>query len=134
MLKTISAALLAASMIAAPAFAAGTGKTAQTSPAKTEQAQANVQAKNGALDQSAALNANAKMHRHYHKYHKMGGLKKKSHVNVGFNRSTQFGKTHLGKTHLSKSRMNKTHMSKIRVTKSHSKVSFRHAAPASKRG
>ena len=38
MLKTISAALLAASMIAAPAFAAGTGKSAQTSTVKHEQA------------------------------------------------------------------------------------------------
>ena len=38
MLKTISAALLAVSMIATPTFAAGTGKTAPTSTVKSEQA------------------------------------------------------------------------------------------------
>jgi len=39
MLKTISAALLATSLIAAPAFAAGTKNTA-TSPAQTTQSKA----------------------------------------------------------------------------------------------
>ena len=70
MFKTISAALLAVSVLAAPAMAAGTAKTTQA-PA----APAAVQAKTG------VLNANAKMgHHHYrhshHRFHKrMGALK-----------------------------------------------------------
>ena len=112
MLKTISAALLAASMIAAPAFAAGTGKTAQTSTVKSEQAVNGTQAdtgvkanaKSGAKTsaktsakstdktiaktsaKSRALNANAKMRRHHHKSHKMSALKSnETHAKVGFN-------------------------------------------------
>jgi hypothetical protein len=73
MLKTISAALLALSVIAAPALAAGQGKT----QGKTTQAPAakTVQTK------PSVLNAKAEMgrhHRHYrhHRYHKqMGALK-----------------------------------------------------------
>jgi hypothetical protein len=87
MLKTISAALLAISVIAAPALAAETGKVATPAPVtkiapattktapviKSEQLPAKV------------LNANAKMGRHHHKHfrhhrhHKhMGLLKVKS--------------------------------------------------------
>jgi hypothetical protein len=142
MLKTISAALLAASVIAAPAFAAGTGKTAQTSTVKTEQAPAinDAQAKTGvkadakigaktsskAGSKAGALNANAKMHRHHHKYHKTGALKSKKHL--GFNGAvkTKSSNAKLGKTN--------AHVSKIHASKSHSKVSFKHMAPATKRG
>jgi hypothetical protein len=137
MLKTLSAALLAASMIAAPAFAAGTGKTAQTSTIKTEQAPAinGAQAKNDVKSdvktgvKTRALNANAKMHRHHHKYHKMGALKsKKSHARVGFNGAakTKLSKAKLGKTN--------THVSKIHASKAHSKVSFKRTIPTTKRG
>jgi len=68
MLKTISAALLAVSVLAAPALAAGTEKTAQAPVVKTEQAKPDLR------------NANAKMghHRHYrhHRFHKrMGALR-----------------------------------------------------------
>lgn len=70
MLKTISAALLAVSVLAAPAFAAGTGKTAQAPVIKAVQVKTSV------------LNANAKMGRHHgrhfrhHRFHKrMGALK-----------------------------------------------------------
>ena len=80
MLKTISAALIAVSMIAAPALAAETGKVAAPAPVsktapviKSEQLPAKV------------LNANAKMGRHHqkhyrhHRHHKhMGLLKVKS--------------------------------------------------------
>ncbi len=149
MLKTISAALLAASMIAAPAFAAGTGKTAQTSAVKTEQApaingaQAKTDVKTGAKTsvktsaktstktsaKDGALNANAKMRHHHHKYHKMGAMKSKKHfATVGFNGAakTKSSKASLGKVN--------THVSKIHASKSHSKVSFKHTAPATKRG
>ena len=107
MIKTISAALLAVSVIAAPATAAGTGKTAPA--AKTVQAPVikNAQAKNEKA-KTGLLNANAKMHhKHYrhHSHHKeMGALK--THAKVSFKP----------------------------VAKSHSKVSFKHAAPPAKRG
>jgi hypothetical protein len=70
MLKTISAALLAVSVLAAPAMAAGTGKTAPAPVIKSVQVKTRV------------LNANAQMgHRHYahyrhHRSHEhMGALK-----------------------------------------------------------
>jgi len=145
MLKTISAALLAASMIAAPAFAAGTGKTAQTSAVKTEQApvingaQAKTDVKTGAKTsvktsaktsaKNGALNANAKMRHHHHKYHKMGAMKsKKNLATVAFNGAakTKSSKASFGRV--------STHVSKIHASKSHSKVSFKHTAPATKRG
>jgi hypothetical protein len=56
MLKTISAALLAVSVLAAPALAAGTDKTAQAPVTKSAQAK------------PSALNANAKMSRHHVKH------------------------------------------------------------------
>jgi hypothetical protein len=64
MLKTISAALLAFSVLTAPALAAGTGKTTQAPAAKSAQVK------------SSVLNANAKMGRHHvrhashHRFHK----------------------------------------------------------------
>jgi hypothetical protein len=69
MLKTISATLLAVSVLAAPVLAAGTGKTAPAPVTKTAQVKPSV------------LNANAKMGHHhthfrYHRSHKrMSALK-----------------------------------------------------------
>jgi hypothetical protein len=67
MLKTISAALLAVSVLAAPAMAAGTDKTAPAPVIKAVQVKTSV------------LNANARMdrhHRHFHRFHKhVGALK-----------------------------------------------------------
>ena len=118
MFKTISAALLAVSMIAAPAMAAGTGKTAQAPAAKqvakTTQAPVinNVQTKNERT-KTRLLNANAKMHHHkhyrHHHRHMMGALK--THAKVSFNPVPKF------------------HSNKV-----HSKVSFKHTAPVTKRG
>jgi hypothetical protein len=133
MLKTISAALLAVSMIATPTFAAGTGKTAPASTVKSEQApaingaQAKIDVKADA--KTRAFNANARMRHHHHKYHKTGALKsKKNLAKVGFNGAakTKVSKARLGKT--------STHMSKIHANKSHSKVSFKHTGPVAKRG
>ncbi len=56
MLKTISAALLAVSVLAAPAMAAGSGKTTQAPVIKAGQVKTGV------------LNANAKMGRHHAKH------------------------------------------------------------------
>ena len=72
MLKTISAALLAVSVLAAPAMAAGSGKTAQAPVIKAAQVKPSV------LNAKPWLNANAKMgrhHRHYshHRFHKQMG-------------------------------------------------------------
>jgi SRSO17 transposase len=58
MLKTISAALLAVSVMAAPAFAGDYGNTARAPVTKSE------------LAKSGLLNANAKMVRHHHKHHR----------------------------------------------------------------
>ena len=83
MLKTISAALLAVSVLAAPVMAASSDKTAQAPATKSVQVKPSVlnakQAKPNALNAKQAkpnaLNANAKMgrhHRHYshHRSHK----------------------------------------------------------------
>jgi len=85
MLKTISAALVAVSVLAAPALAGATGKTAQAPVNKTTQAPV-IKAEG----KSKALNANAKIgrhHKHYrqHRHHKHIGLHKmhaKPHIAV----------------------------------------------------
>jgi hypothetical protein len=64
MLKTISAALLAVSVIAAPALAAG--KTAKAPVTKTQQVK---------QIKPTALNANAKMGRHHVRHKHMHALK-----------------------------------------------------------
>jgi Ni/Co efflux regulator RcnB len=68
MLKTISAVLLAVSVLAAPALAANPGKATQAQVVKTEQAKPNLR------------NANAEMirhHRHHrhHRHKRMGALR-----------------------------------------------------------
>jgi hypothetical protein len=77
MLKTISAALVAVSVLAAPALAGTPGKTTQGPVNKTTQAPA-AKAEQG---KAKALNANAGMgrhHKHYrhHRHHKHIGLHK----------------------------------------------------------
>jgi hypothetical protein len=76
MLKTISAALVAISVLAAPALAGTPGKTAQAPVNKTTQAPVIK-----ADGKSKALNANARMdrhHKHYrhHRHHKHIGMHK----------------------------------------------------------
>ena len=75
MLKTISAALLAVSMLAAPAMAAGVANNTTAPVIKSVQVKKTVQVR------PSALNANAKMGRHHHRqfrhhrFHKrMGAL------------------------------------------------------------
>ena len=94
MFKTISAALVAVSVLAAPALAGTPGKTAQAPVSKTTQAASNkagqapvIKAEPG---KKKALNANAKMGRHHkynrlHRHHKHIGMHKthaKPHVAV----------------------------------------------------
>jgi hypothetical protein len=75
MFKTISAALVAVSVLAAPALAGTAGKTAQAPVNKITQAPA-IKAEPG---KAKVVNANAKMsHKHYrhHRSHKHIGLHK----------------------------------------------------------
>jgi uncharacterized cupredoxin-like copper-binding protein len=104
MMKTISAALLAVSVLAAPAFAATSGKTAQAPVTRSAQVKTDGKIAGKTSVKPNVLNANAKMgHRHashykHHRHHakKMSALKTQS--------------------------------------KTHSKISSRHAAPTIKRG
>ena len=81
MLKTISAALVAVSVLAAPALAGTAGKAAQAPANKTTQIPANKAAQAPAVktEQGKALNANAKMDRH-HKQMSAHKVKGKSHA------------------------------------------------------
>jgi hypothetical protein len=80
MLKTIAAALLAVSVLAAPAMAAG-----RTSPAPVIKA--------GQVKQSV-LNANAKMGRHHHRgrHHVKHPRRHHAHKRVGAHKTHQFSK------------------------------------------
>jgi hypothetical protein len=71
MFKTISAALLAVSVIAAPAFAAGSDKTAKAPAVKAAQVKPGV------------LNANAKMRHHGKHLRHQPSHKKESAVKTG---------------------------------------------------
>lgn len=64
MLKTISAALLAVSVLAAPAMAATTVKKAPAPIAKTQ-----APAIKPVKASKSVLNANARMARHHHRHH-----------------------------------------------------------------
>jgi hypothetical protein len=83
MLKTISAALVAVSVLAAPALAGTAGKTAQAPANKTTQIPANKAAQAPAVTteqgKTKALNANAKIDRH-HKQMSAHKVKGKSHA------------------------------------------------------
>jgi hypothetical protein len=103
MFKRISAALLAVSVLAAPAFAATTGKTNQAPVTKQAIKQAPVKANANTGLKTTALNANAKMGRHH-------------------------GKRHYAEHH----RHHRHH--KVVALKTHTKVSYKQAKPATKRG
>ena len=74
MFKTISAALLAVSVLAAPAMAAG--RTPHAPAIKTAQVKHSV------------LNANAKMGRHHHAHKRIGTLKKHQFSKVTIKHAT----------------------------------------------
>jgi len=78
MLKTISAALLAVSVLAAPALAAGSGKTTQAPVIKAEQVKV----------KPSVLNANAKMGRHHHRHF----AHHRSHKHMGALKTHKFSK------------------------------------------
>ena len=69
MLKTISAALLAVSVLAAPAFAVDAGRTSPAPAVKT------VQVKPSVLNANAKMGDHHKHFRHHHFHKRMGALK-----------------------------------------------------------
>ncbi len=95
MLKSISAALLAISVLAAPAMAAGIAKdTVKTTPvSKTMSAPvakktAEAPSINAVKAKPSVLNANARMGRHHHRFHRHHRF----HKHMGANKSHQFAK------------------------------------------
>ena len=83
MFKTISAALLAVSVLAAPAFAA-TGKTAQAPVVKTSQTKATpTPTKSGALNANATLGKHHAKHARHHSQHKKMAVHR-SHAKVSY--------------------------------------------------
>ena len=72
MLKTISAALLAVSVIAAPALAANSGKPAKAPVIKTEQTK---QVKPNVLNAKAKMGRHVKHVRHHRAHKKMSAIK-----------------------------------------------------------
>jgi hypothetical protein len=93
MLKTISAALVAISVLAAPALAGTPGKTAQAPVSKITPAPV-VKAEQG---KAKLLNANARMdrhHKHYrhHRHHKHIGLHKTHAKHIAVRHATSAAK------------------------------------------
>jgi hypothetical protein len=86
MLKTISAALLAISVLAAPAMAATTAKTAPAPIAKTTAKTAQAPVIKSVKAKPSVLNANARMDRHHHRFHRH------SHKHMGAYKAHQFSK------------------------------------------
>jgi hypothetical protein len=127
MLKTISAALLAISVLAAPAMAAGIAKdNVKTTPvAKTVQAPVI----NAVKAKPSVLNANAKMGRHHHRFHRHHRFHKHFHKHMGHK---YLGHKYLGHAHAHKHMgANKpNHFAKVQL----SKVTVKHVKTAIKRG
>jgi hypothetical protein len=72
MLKTISAVLIAVSVLAAPALAADPGKTTQAPVTKTEKT---AQAKPSVRNANAKMGHHHSHHRHHHSHKRMGALR-----------------------------------------------------------
>jgi hypothetical protein len=75
MLKTISAALLALSVLAAPAMATGSGKITQAPAAKQAAVAKTAQAKPSVLNANAKMGHHRKHVRHHRSHKHMSGIK-----------------------------------------------------------
>jgi hypothetical protein len=75
MLKTISAALLAVSVLAAPAMAAGSGKLTQAPAAKQATVAKTAQVKPSVLNANAKMGHHRKHVRHHRSHKHMGVIK-----------------------------------------------------------
>jgi hypothetical protein len=118
MFKTISAALLAISVLAAPAMAAGIAKTTPTPVTKTAQAPVI----NAVKAKPSVLNANAKMSRHHHSFHRHYRAHKRFHFHK-----------HMGRKHVGHNHMGHKHMGAIKPAH-FAKVTVKHVKTAIKRG
>jgi hypothetical protein len=94
MLKTISAALLTISVLAAPAMAAGIDKTTPVSKTTSAPVAKTAEAPsiNAVKAKPSVLNANARMGRHHHRFHRHHRFHKHFRKHVGANKSHQFAK------------------------------------------
>ena len=103
MLKTISAALLAISVMAAPAMAAGIAKTtpgSKTTAAAPVAKTAQAPAINAVKAKPNVMNSNARMGRHHHRFHRHHRFHTRFHKpfhrhfhkHVGANKPHQFSK------------------------------------------
>jgi hypothetical protein len=97
MLKTISAALLAVSVLAAPAMAAGVAKTTPVSKTETTKTASVKIAKpapaiKAVRAKPSVMNANARMGRHHDRHHHF-------HKHMGAYKAHQFSKVTLKHTH-----------------------------------
>lgn len=102
MLKSISAALIAASLLAAPAMAASVDKTA-TPPAKT---MTTTGTKSADVKGGKVLNARASMHRHHHRHYSHH----RTHKHFA-------GVKKLGRTHVVKAKSGVRHLSAVKSGK-----------------
>jgi len=79
MLKTVSAALVAVSLLAAPALAATTQKTAPTPVAKSASASKPAQVKKSAMNAHARTGRHHVRHSAHHRFHKKMATNKVQH-------------------------------------------------------
>ena len=70
MLKTVSAALLAVSVLAAPVFAASTGTTAHVPVTKSATVTPSAQVKKNPLNANAKMGRHHVLHHRHHHFHK----------------------------------------------------------------
>src|SRR5690242_2520062 len=100
MLKTISAALVAASMIAAPAFAAKAPKTTTSAPVAKVDA-AKPLAQSFGTPKSKVMNANAKLsHRKHVGHHRHHGAAKTAHAKTSHGKSAHAKTAHARAAHV----------------------------------
>jgi hypothetical protein len=78
MLKTVSAALLAVSVLAAPVFAANTSKPAQAPVTKSATVTPSAQVKKNPLNANAKMGRHHVWHHRHHNHHKMAAKVHKS--------------------------------------------------------
>jgi hypothetical protein len=82
MLKTVSAALLAVSVLAAPVLAANTSKIAQAPVTKSATVTPSAQVKKNPLNANAKMGRHHVRHHQHHRFHKMAKVHKSLKVSA----------------------------------------------------
>ena len=82
MLKTVSAALLAVSVLAAPVLAANTSKITQTPVTKSATVTPSAQVKKNPLNANAKMGRHHVRHHQHHRFHKMAKVHKSLKVSA----------------------------------------------------